>query len=344
MTPQQYLKNRLETCSHYTLSEQEKKQLKEKGAKDYLLSQITRKKFRKWKAPDEALERINKVLDYCLGNNAPIVFRFRFGGYKLWRLESSPEVDWAEFFTFAYYSEYLAPIIAIHKPGAKLMFTSDDVFVERLDNIPKEDTERYYSSFQKLAAEFMRFAPKNFSIEMVRHSSLFKTPEDLEKEFDAKLKEIAPTWRETYTPEKLKSSLATSELNIKWNGIQDLTNLSEKEKHERIERSAIMHDALVQMPTIRSFVDTNPALIYIFTTPLSNRVLALGTTKSSAAKFWVGTGVLEDRDGGYIDHILSPSQIEKIREISCDIVSIDLLPLKNFSNIKVYIQRLNFTS
>lgn len=343
MTLQQYLENKLKNCAHYNLSVQEKKDLENFGLKQFLFTQITSKKFRRWKLPDLARERIEKALDHCIINQEPIIFRFRFGGYKLWRLESAPEVDWAEFFTLAYYSEYLAPIIAVHKPGAKLWFMSDDVFVEQLDNIPKPDTEAYYKSFQKLCREFKRYTPENLSIEMKRHSSLFSSLEEVNKELDAKMKEIEDTWREQQSPEKLKSSLATSALNIKWDGVRDLTKLSEAEKQKIIERGAIMHDALVQLPTIRAFSDKNPSMIFIFTTQLPV-VLSIGTTKTSIAKFWVGTGVLEERDGKYLDHILTPSQIEKLKYISSKEVAVNLIPLNNFSMIKIYDKKLNFVN
>ncbi len=343
MSPQEYLESKLRECAHYDFSPQDQENLKTLGLKSFLFQQITRKDFRRWKLPDPARERIDKALEFCISKKVPILFRFRFGGYKLWRLETAPEVDWAEFFTLAYYSEYLAPVIAAHKPGVKFLFMSDDVFVERLDNISKSDTEAYYKSFQQLCAEFKKYAPEDFSIEMKRHSDLYDSPEELDKELGMKMREIEGTWREEQTPEKLKSSLVTSALNIRWGGVRDLTKLSEAERQKMIERGAIMHDALVQLPTIRAFSDSNPGMIFVFTTPFPT-VVSIGTTRASIVKFWVGTGVLEERDGKYIDHILSPSQIKKLREIPLQGASVNLIPLRNFSSIKIYNQKLDFVS
>ena len=128
MNPQNYLENRLKTCAEYTLSSQEREEIQKNGSFSFLFDQFTRKKFRRWKLRDPAREKLEKALNYCINNDEPILIRFRFGGYKLWRLDSAPEVDWAEFFAFVHYSEYLAPIIATHKPGVKLLFMSDDVF------------------------------------------------------------------------------------------------------------------------------------------------------------------------------------------------------------------------
>lgn len=341
MEPQEYLEKKLKHCAHYELTPSDRKILDERGLKDFLFGQITRKRFRRWKLPDLARERIDKALDHCLATQEPLLFRFRFGGYKLWRLESSPEADWAEFFALAHYSAYLAPVIAAYKPGVKIFFMSDDVFVQRLDNVPQTDTESYYRSFQHLCREFKKYAPANFSLEMKRHSSLYVSPEELEKEFAAKMDEIENGWAGKLTPERRESALATSTLNVKWDGVEDLTALSPEEKSKKIERSAIMHDALVQLSTIRAFSDQNPAMISIFTTQFPS-VVAVGTTKTSIVKFWIGTGVLEERDGEYFDRILSPGQIVKLRNHAFKQADINLLPLKNFSKIKIYKEKLEF--
>jgi hypothetical protein len=309
----------------------------------FLFKLITRKKFRKWKLPDLAQERIDKVLDFCIINKEPIIFRFRFGGYKLWQLKSAPEADWAEFFAIAYYCEYLAPIIATHTGGVKLIYVLEGSGIQQMNNLSDFEMDAYYKSFENLCSEFLKYTPKNFFIEVVRHDSLFNSGEDFNKEFKAKIDEIERTWKEIQSPIYLENILKTATLNIKWNGVEGLTMISEKEKQEKIERSAVMHDALVGMPTIRAFSDKNPRTILVFTTPLP-KVISIGMTKLSVVKFWVGNGVLEKRDGIYLDHIVSPNQIEKIKDLSFNEFPINLIPGKNFSTIKVYTQKLNFVN
>ncbi|MDQ3076876.1 MAG: hypothetical protein M3Q63_02385 [bacterium] len=339
MQPQQYLENKLKNCARYQLSTQDYRDLKTIGNKEFLFKLITRKKFRRWKLPDLARERIDTTLDFCLTHNEPIIFRFRFGGYKLWQLKSAPEVDWAEFFSIAYYSEYLAPIIATHPVGVKLIFVLEDVGIQKMNNISKTDMDSYYESFKRLCVEFEKYIPENFSIQVVRHGSLFNTIEDFEQEFRNKIMEIEETWKEKQSPEYLKSILKAAALNIKWDGVVDLTKISNEDKQKKIEQSAMMHDALVDMPTIRAFSDKNPRIILIFTTPLP-KVISIGMTKASIVKFWVGNGVLEEQNGKYLDHILSPSQIEKIKEVSFKEIPINLIQGVNFFMIKLYSKKL----
>ncbi|MBU1203258.1 hypothetical protein KKH39_04440 [Patescibacteria group bacterium] len=339
-----YLESKLKNCSQYALTKEDQEYIEKYSLKDFLFKEISRKKFRRWKLSDPAREKIDKALDYCLAENKPIIFRSRFGGYKLWRFPTTPEVDWAEFFMLCHYIEYLAPIIAAYKPGIKLYFASDDVFVERLDNIPKSHTEAYYQSFQKLLNQFRKYIPKNFEVDMIRHSSLFKSRKEFELEFDQSVKNAAKkeNWDIKRQSQPLEAALKTSEMNINWNGVEDLTKLSDSEKEEKIKQSVLYHDALVQMPTIRQWSST-PDKIAIFTTPLS-AVVPIGVTKNSVVRFWVGTGVLEKRNDKYIEHVLSISQYESIKNIPFEEIKINFIPLHNFSNIRLYKQMLNFSN
>ena len=344
MEVEKYLENQLKNCSKYELTKEDKKYIKENSLKDFLFKQVSRKKFRRWKLPDLAREKINKSLDYCINNKKPIIFRSRFGGYKLWRFPTSPEVDWAEFFMLCHWIEYLSPIIASYKPGLKLLFASDDVFVERLNNIPKSDTEAYYQSFQKLLDQFRKYLPKNFKVDMIRHSSLFDSKKEFEKEFKESVKNasLKENWDLKRQSQPLDAALKTSTMNIKWAGVEDLTKLSEEKKAEKIKQSVLYHDALVQMPAIRNWSNT-PDKIAIFTTSFPG-VVAIGVTKHSVTRFWVGTGVLEERDNKYIEHVLSISQYESIKNLSYEEIKINFIPLHNFSNIKLYKQILNFSN
>lgn len=341
MSPQQYLENKLKSSAKYTLSSSEEVNLEKIGLKDFLFQLITRKTFRRWKLPELARERIDKVLEFCLANNEPIIFRFRFGGYKFYQLKSAPEVDWAEFLSISYYLEYLAPIIAVYPHGVKLIYMLEDEGIEQMNNLSEYEMDAYYLSFKKLCDEFLKYTPDNFSIEIIRHEMLFDSIEDFNREFKTKITEIEKTWKENQTPTYLDSILKSAELNIKWNGVIDLTKIPDGERQKKIEQSAIMHDALVGMPTIRAFCDNNPRIILVFTTPLP-KVISIGMTRASIVKFWMGVGVIEEKGENYLEHIMSPSQIEKIKETTFKKIPIDLIDGKNFTTIKVYSKKLNF--
>lgn len=342
MAVQKYLEDKLKNCSKYELTNEDKKYIKENSLKEFLFKQISRKKFRRWKLPDPAKKRIKKALDVCLAENKPIIFRFRFGGYKLWSFPTTPEVDWAEFLMLCHYCAYLSPLAAAYKPGVKFYFNSDDEFVERLNNIPKSHTDAYYKSFQKLLDEFRKYFPDNLEIDVIRHRSLFDSQEEFEKQFQEQVDRFKDTWKENRSPEELQRDINTSIMNIKWDGVEDLTKLSEEEKQAKIEQSIMYHDALIYLRNIRTWSDT-PDKIPIFTTSYPG-VVAIGVTKTSAVRFWVGTGLLQKKNDSYADHVLSITQYESIKDMPFQEEKINLIPLKNFATIRVYENTLNFAN
>ena len=64
------------------------------------------------------------------------------------------------------------------------------------------------------------------------------------------------------------------------------------------------------------------------------KVIAVGTTKTSVVKFWVGTGALKKKEDSYQESILSPSQLEKTTYVF-ESIFIDGLSSKNFKKIRI---------
>lgn len=295
-----------------------------KELSNYICKALLSKKFRKFSLIPEYIEHIERVVNESIENNLPIKFSFPFGGYKLWRLEETPEVDWAELFTLMYYSKWLKPIALVYKPGVIFDFASDDMIVERMNNIPKEDTKRYKESFDTLVKFLEKYIPENIKFTFTPISS-FYTPEEFEKDLVDKIeknkKELGGL------PVLNDKEKRMVELNVKLNPKQDEDPLW-REKIELLHRSYYAVDK--RRPYNRA-----KDKILVFPTPVKDgKVIAVGTTKTSVAKFWVGIGVLKMNNDKYIEYILSPSQINK-NEIITEDIHIDGLSGKNFSLIKI---------
>ncbi len=331
-----YLRNRLERCSKYDLSDDERGEL---GLSEFLFKQIVSKKFRKWSIDDDTQQRIRKAIDLNVHANAPLKFTFPFGGYKLWRLQTAPEVDWAEFFTIAYYLTYLAPIAAAYTPGVLLSFCSDDIIIERMNNIPDANQESYASSFNILLDAFRMYFPTNVTVELRRVRDFYPDRRVYESELAANIEQFEKEFA-SLDPALLAEKEKSSALNIRWDGLRDLTGLSDAEKHEMIRHATVLHDATCFVSKRKEFVRGEDKVV-IFSNKIRNCV-PLGTTKSSRTKFWTGFGVLERRGDDFYDLVLSPDQYMKIKDIEHEIVPIDFIPLKNFSEISIYVQRFDF--
>lgn len=332
MTIQEYLQSELDNCARYTLSDEEKTQIEKNGLEDFIYSKLTSKKFRKWAVDESSELQAKRAIQLNVSRDQPLQFRYPFGGYKLWRMPGYPEVDWAEFFAIAYYCKYLAPIVAAYKPGLEFLFASDDMIIERMDNIPTEDTDAYFNSFKTLIGTFEKNLPSNFKLDIVRIGDLYKDKEAMEWELASNVEHQKKEYATNVDPVKKQKMLTTSALNIRWDGAKDLTKLSDEEKQKMIDMGPVYHDAYCGLAKRREF-NRGDDKIVIFTTVIPNAI-AIGTTKSSVTKFWTGFGILEKRGDSFQPRILSPNQLQQGESETVDI-SVPGLTSKNFSTLKL---------
>jgi hypothetical protein len=295
-----------------------------KELSDFICKTILSKKFRKFSVIPEYIEHIRRVVDESIENDLPIKFSFPFGGYKLWRLEETPEVDWAELFTFMYYAKWLKPVAEAYKPGVIFDFASDDMIVERMNNIPKEDTQRYKEGFENLVKFLEKYIPENIKFTFTPISS-FYTAEEFEKDLADKIEKKKKEFGGLPTLTDRTRSMV--ELNVKLKPGQDEDPLWR-------EKTELLHQSYYSVDKRRPYNRAKDKIL-VFPTPVKDgKVIAVGTTKTSVAKFWVGIGVLKKQDDKYIEYILSPSQIEKEKLVK-ESIKIDRLDDRNFKNINI---------
>ncbi|MEK7571355.1 MAG: hypothetical protein AAB553_03695 [Patescibacteria group bacterium] len=337
MNPTAYLQSLLETATAYQLTDEDQKILQKEGVEGFIYRKLTSKKFRKWKMEEDSQKRVRAALRSNITKNQPIQFTYPFGGYKLWSLDAAPQVDWAEFFSIAYYCQYVAPILQVYKPGVLFSFSSDDIIIERMNNTPKKDTDAYFDSFTMLLKHFSKYFPSNIQMEIVRVADMYS-----KKEYEEELQEAVIRLKQTYpttSQERQDMMMRTSRLNIEWQGAKDLTEISEAEKEHIIAMGPIYHDAEVGMSKRAQFVRGEDKIV-VFTTVVPNAI-AIGTNKNAIVKFWMGVGVLEEDDNSYTTRIFSPKQWEKIKNKNHELVKTTLINLPNFQTILVYKEKID---
>ncbi len=290
---------------------------------DFILEVITSKKFRKYKInPIEYIDHIKGSISHSIKNNLPIRLVFPFGGYKLWRLEETPEADWAELFSMMYFAKWLKPIALAYKPGVYFDFSSDDVVVERMNNISKSDTERYAKSFKDVIGFLERFLPENFKFTLTPVSSYYSEVE-FENELKEKISEMEGQLGGLPVLDERHRKMV--ELNVKLNPDQDKDPLW-KEKVE------LLHQSYYTLSKRRAY-NRSKEKILAFCYRMDNCV-AVGTTKTSIAKFWPGVGGLVKNGDDFDQHVLSPSQAGD-KDFKWEEISISGLEGKNFHKIRV---------
>src|SRR3989344_6337422 len=159
MKPEEYIQAKLNE-----LKQPSKLQFESDNLSENIFKAVTSKKFRKYSVNPEYIDHIKSAIKLNVEKSEPIKFTVVFGGYKLWRLEETPEVDWAELFSMTYYTKWVKPICEIYKPGVWFDFFSDDVIVPQMNNIDPADTKAYQESFISLLEVIKPFLPTNLSI------------------------------------------------------------------------------------------------------------------------------------------------------------------------------------
>lgn len=317
MTAQEFIESRLNELKPA------KKTIPKEELADFIFKTLMSKKFRKFSVAPSYISHIHKAIESNVKNNLPIKLVLPFGGYKLWRLEETPEADWAELFALMYFAKWIKPITDVYEPGVIFDFSSDEIIVERMNNIPTSDTESYAKTFNMVTKFLKNYLPSNikFSVTPVRSHY---TPEEFEKD----LKEQTLVFEKKFggLPQLDKRRRNMVELNVR------LKPEQEEDEFWR-EKTELMHQAYMAVPKRRAHNRAEDA-IRVFPTKIED-CIPIGSTKTSVAKFWPAAGALKKTEEGYAEYVLSPSQIETTKFKKEDI-TIPGLDSKNFKKIKIF--------
>jgi hypothetical protein len=291
---------------------------------DLISKTVLSKRFRKYSVDDAFIQHLSKVIHHCVSGKLPIPFVWDFGGYKLWRLSESPEVDWAELFTLTHFAQWLLPIALVYKPGVWFDFYSEDIFVPQINNVSATDTTAYIKSFNELITFMQTCLPTNFNYTLNRLIDQYDSTEQFNAEFDqnlAKLIKELPGGLPVLT----KEQAATVELNVKLREDQNKDPLWK-------EKVQLIHDAY-SLASKRRVYYRNESKILV--NNISTKcAISVGTAKTSVVKFWVGAGLLKPRGDTYIEHILTPHQLE-LMNFDVEPIQLGGLTGRNFQSIKV---------
>ena len=335
MTTQEHLEDRLKNIAKQALTAEDKKIIQFEGIETYIYRKLTSTKFRKTSVDIDSEKKVKEAIHINVEKNEPIKFTYPFGAYKIWRVPTYPQVDWAEFFTISYVCRYVSSILEAYKPGAEIVFSSDDVVIELIDNYPRKDLDAYVSSFKELLEVFRNYLPDNLKVKLKQVVSDVYTPEEYSFELEKLFSEMKKTGLSEERKEKLRK--VGFEFNFQRNGKIDLTSDAKYEKV--LDDLMIYSEAYLKLEKRKAFVRGEDKIV-LFSQKISN-ALDIGSTNVSKAKFWVGIGVLEHSDGKFFDRIMSPKQWEEHQHM-VEWQKCDLIQLPNFDKVPVFNERFNF--
>jgi hypothetical protein len=280
---------------------------------------VLSKKFRKYSASEDTIAHIKNAVHLAVSQNQPIKFVFPHGAYKLWRLDETPQADFAELFAFMYYSHWLKPISEIYEPGVWFDLFIDDLILLKLNNLRRDEIEEYLKSEQQILDFLKQYQPSNMKMTMTPNSSLFATEDDFWTALDNAL-------QKTPLPVLNDQQKIMVELNVR-----PIENMPADWREKTLQ----LHTAYSVPKGELSYHKNNPEKIGVFTTPLPiPGYVAVGSTKSSIMKFWIGVGALRPKYDSFEMVILSGNQLEKTK-FGFEPISLNGLTGKNFFKIRV---------
>lgn len=333
MTEDSFILNELQECATYSLAKHDLELIEKSGLEEFVFAKLTSKKFRKWALSDQIEKHTRQAIRANIKLNRPLEVRLPFGGYKLWSLPTAPEVDWAEFFSMAYYCRYVAPIVAAYPPGVNFVFSSDEVIMERMNNLPSAHTESYFTSFERLIQLFSGHFPHNLAMSIRKIGDLYEDKYELGDELAILIKRTKSQLEQTDKSE-LDALRQTAAANIMVSGARDMSRLATREREDFIDESIVIHEAYRLLSRRHQF-NYGEDKIAIFP-QVNNKAIPLGSTKNSAVKFWIGTGVLESRNQTLKPMILSPKHLGGVPGQNSYEVPIDFIDIHNLKTVRVY--------
>lgn len=323
MTAQNYIQTKL----HELSKPEPLQEIAADKLEEAILSKVLSKRFRKNKADDTAIELCKKAIHYAVENNKPVKLGLLFGGNKLWRFDEAPEVDWAELFSLVYSARWMKTITSVYEHGAEFEYYSQDVSVERLNNISRAETDQYSVTFRELLGWFSQYLPETVAFSYKRQAEEYGDLSEYDIEIED-AKALILSENSGKLPEMSNAQRTATELNVRLEDGQDDDPLW----REKIE---LEHQAIFSTKTLKPYL-LDETIIPTCPTPFEG-LIATGSTKYSIAKFWAGVGILEESGDRYKDLVVTPKQLEVLQ---FDWQNLDLgIKGKNFGKIRVARER-----
>lgn len=291
---------------------------------DAIFAKVMSKKFRKVKADETAISITKKAISLAVKDNKPISINCIFGGNKLWRLDESPEIDWAELFNVIYMARWLKSIASVYKPGARLEYYSEDVVLEAMNNLPKEETDQYSETFRTMLNWIKRYLPKPISITYRRYAEDYAKYEDFLAELEAAKEKVFKELGNKL-PSLDEHAREATEMNVRLLPGQ----VDDPLWREKVE---LIHKSIERTETMERYL-ADPQYIQSCPTYFEG-CITTGSTKKSYAKFWVGVGAVEPTENSYNAVILTPKQLAS-SDFDWEETRIEGLAGKNFHKIRV---------
>lgn len=220
----------------------------------------------------------------AIAEGSPLAFAVPFGGYKGPHQPSAPYINWAEVFWIAHLRAYAETLAAAYAPGVALSLSYFHGVLGALNGLSLHDQNRYIDGLRPLLAHF---SDARIRFELVDLSQAFGGPAGAVAAIERRFQEMQAA------PQALAhlpaASLRSAARNLVDGGGAPIGE-------DQVRDSALRCAAMESLDERRRFnkFSSRIQITHIRGATLS---LHLGSCRTSTMQPWVGTGVLESRDG-----------------------------------------------
>lgn len=315
MDIQTFLINSIQDKSQYQLTRDDEKSIQNNGIEWFIFNKLNSSKYKATSIDEEYKKKIQDKIHLCVSNNQPIHISLPFGATKNPNLPTAPHIDWGEVFNIVYIRNYLKPISNAYKYGVILEYVSVAVFEEKVNRIPKKDSDMYDSEFSSLIKHYQQFLPVNFRLNFIRVEDTISRV-IAEKRMDLKIAELRKAW-----PQMSAEIKQNKLFRAKRNCIYDP---NDKSADDIILNAVFGHDAFCsECWTTEPAPWDKPDMITLGHNYTEGWAIHVRSTTGSSVNFWSGIGVLIKKGDSFIPTVLSPQQYDKekknITEIKSDL-------------------------
>lgn len=307
------------------------------------MDKLMRKKFRR-RVGDDVRKTISEKVAACVRDGEPIHLVIPFGSYKHFWNSSHPEPDWAEVIHFLWMTEYVSPILAVHEAGVVLEYVSEDLILPLMNNYPESALDVYATKFRKLIEWYSKYIPDNLQIDFWRVGDRYDAQAIINK-----VEALLPERRAAFAKLSAKAQeqeLHRSARSVLWRGRDNLTNLTDGQKHQRIIDSRLIELAYYDVEASPEFLGeyfwhgNHICVCFSFGLSPDNDEfgdLTIATSLGSIVDFWIGRGVLKQQADKLFGSIISKDQYENgAPNITTTKVDTDLKTIsKNYTEIEI---------
>lgn len=251
---------------------------------------------------DDTLSKIQRALD----NQRELVFSIPFGGYKSWRISSSPLPNWAEVFFVDYLRRFLREVNSAFPYGVSAEFTYISGVMDIVSNHPPEWQLAYIAAMEKLLSYYSDVPGQMTIVDIAGLTSSGDARLPLLRNYEENLQKWDP---EDLTAEQ-ENKLRSAERNFAVEGVEDLRSLDSHELDLRVLTSAIMCDSLDSLADRRTYNKFGPRIQLVFGRD-PQPALHIGSCETSTLHFWVAEGLLEYHGERALPRMLGHSNVNK---------------------------------